>query len=157
MEDIGNDEQDVKLSAREDKEKQRSPTKIEGSNKKVSKFGKLSILNFDKKFPENIAWLKKVDQVVDRRIKKYKKQTRFKELRNRLIYMLKDDKMFVIGGAIAASCNGAVWPIYGIILADAIGTLSESDMDMVRDGGLNVSMMFLALAVVAALILWMQK
>jgi hypothetical protein len=71
--------------------------------------------------------------------------------------LLKDDKLFLIGGALAASCNGAIWPIYGILLADAIGTLAEPVMDDVRIGGLNVAMMFLALAVIAAIILWMQK
>jgi hypothetical protein len=95
--------------------------------------------------------------VVDKRITKHKKKARFKELRIRLMSLLKDDKFFLIGGALAASCNGAIWPIYGILLADAIGALAEPVMDDVRTGGLNVSMMFLALAVIAAIILWMQK
>ena len=161
MQDIreGDNAMDIRLSEGKEKtEKVKSPTKVEGADRKIStKYGKFSILNFDKKIPENLIWLKKVDQVVDRRIKKYKKQTRFRELRTRLLTMLKDEKFFVIGGAIAASCNGAVWPIYGILLADAIGTLSNDDMTLVKDGGLKVSMMFLALAIVAALILWMQK
>ena len=82
---------------------------------------------------------------------------RFNELRKRLMLLLKDEKFFLIGGSISASCNGAIWPIYGILLADAIGTLSEPVMDEVSQGGLNIAMMFLALAFIAAIILWMQK
>jgi ATP-binding cassette subfamily B (MDR/TAP) protein 1 len=82
---------------------------------------------------------------------------RFSELRKRLMSLLKNDKYFVIGGAIAASCNGAVWPIYGILLADAIGTLADPEKEMVKEGGMNVAIMFFALAIAAAVILWMQK
>jgi hypothetical protein len=82
---------------------------------------------------------------------------RFNQLRKRLMLLLKDEKFFLIGGAISASCNGAIWPIYGILLADAIGTLAEPVMEEVSQGGLNISMMFLALAFIAAIILWMQK
>jgi hypothetical protein len=127
------------------------------SSRKISRVSDTSIIRMDKTNPLNIKWMKAVDENVDARVKKYKKQTRFKELRIRLMKMLRNDKFFLIGGAIAASCNGAIWPIYGILLADAIGTLAEPNMEDVRIGGLNVAMMFLALAFIAAIILWMQK
>jgi ABC-type multidrug transport system fused ATPase/permease subunit len=81
----------------------------------------------------------------------------FKKSRRRLMAMLKDNKKFVAGGMIAAACNGAVWPIYGVLLADAIGVLSLKDVNELSQGGLNVSMMFLGLAVAAAIVLWMQN
>ena len=127
------------------------------SSRKISRVSDTSLTKLEKTNPTNIAWQKKVDEVVDKKIKKHKKKARFKELRVRLMSLLKDDKFFLIGGALAASCNGAIWPIYGILLADAIGALAEPVMEDVRTGGLNVSMMFLALAVIAAVILWMQK
>jgi hypothetical protein len=127
------------------------------SSRKISRVSDVSLTRLDKINPTNIAWQKQVDEVVDRKIKKHKKKARFKELRVRLMSLLKDDKFFLIGGALAASCNGAIWPIYGILLADAIGALAEPVMEDVRTGGLNVSMMFLALAIIAAVILWMQK
>jgi hypothetical protein len=125
--------------------------------RKPSRVSDTSMIRIDKINPMNIAWQKEVDAAIENRVRKYKKQIRFKELRIRLMKLLRNDKLFLVGGAIAASCNGAIWPIYGILLADAIGTLAEPNMDDVRTGGLNVAMMFLALAIIAAIILWMQK
>lgn len=101
----------------------------------------------------------KLDDLIQEDLKEELNQEKkkFAKLRYRLMSMLKDDKYFVIGGAIVASCNGAVWPIYGILLADAIGTLADPDMEQVREGGRNVAIMFFALAIAAAIILWMQK
>jgi ABC-type glutathione transport system ATPase component len=78
----------------------------------------------------------------------------FKSARSRLIQILKEEKKFAIGGMIAAACNGAVWPVYGVLLADAMGALSGTD---VRTEGRNVALMFLALAILAGLVLWMQQ
>lgn len=83
-----------------------------------------------------------------------------KELRSaqkKVLKLLQNDKSFLFGAGISAACNGAVWPIYGILLADAIGVLLEKDLETVRTGGFYVAMMFLGLAVAAALVLWMQK
>lgn len=82
---------------------------------------------------------------------------KFKESRRRLFSILKSSKKFLIGAGISAAFNGAVWPIYGILLADAIGTLSSKDVEDVKNGGLQVAIFFVALALAAALVLWMQK
>lgn len=82
---------------------------------------------------------------------------KFKKSRRRLFTILKDHKRFLVGAGIAAAFNGAVWPIYGILLADAIGTLSEKDVTEVRTGGVHVAIFFVCLALAAALVLWMQK
>lgn len=81
----------------------------------------------------------------------------FAQSRKKVLQILKDHKCFATGAAIAASLNGAVWPIYGILFADAIGVLSYKLPEDVSRGGLNVAMMFMALAIAAGLILWMQK
>lgn len=83
---------------------------------------------------------------------KYLNQSRW-----RLLAMLKDEKFFTIGAACAAACNGAIWPIYGILLADATAALSESDLEAVKTDGRNVAIMFIALALIAGVTLWMQK
>lgn len=70
---------------------------------------------------------------------------------------MSNQKKFIVGSSISAALNGAVWPVYGILLADAIGTLSEKDIELVKSGGLSVSLFFVALALSAALVLWMQK
>lgn len=82
---------------------------------------------------------------------------KFKQSRRRLFGILKDHKKFLVGAGIAAAFNGAVWPIYGILLADAIGTLSEKNVQTVRTGGMLVAIFFVCLALAAALVLWMQK
>lgn len=82
---------------------------------------------------------------------------KFKRSRRRLFAILKDHKRFLVGAGCAAALNGAVWPIYGILLADAIGTLSDKDVAEVRTGGMLVAIFFVCLALVAALVLWMQK
>lgn len=83
---------------------------------------------------------------------------KFAKFRYRLMYILKNDKYFVIGGDIVASCNGAVWPIYSILIVGAIGTgtVADPDMKQVREGGRIVALMFFALAITAANIQWMQ-
>jgi hypothetical protein len=83
----------------------------------------------------------------------------FNERRNRVLKILwtKNDKWYIIGGSIAAAGNGAIWPIYGIILADAINVLLEPVLIDVKNDGFNVAMMFVALAIAAGVILWMQK
>lgn len=83
--------------------------------------------------------------------------TYFSESRKRLLNMLKTEKFFVIGAACAAACNGAVWPIYGILLADASAALSDKDLQNVLTGGRDVALMFVGLAIAAGIILWMQK
>jgi len=75
--------------------------------------------------------------------------------RNRLLSILKNEKGFVAGAATAAACNGAIWPIYGILLADAIGALSAKTN--VTQGGLQVSMLFLVLAFCAGIVLCLQN
>jgi len=82
---------------------------------------------------------------------------KFKNSRKRLFTILKDYKRFLVGAAFAAAFNGAVWPIYGILLADAIGTLSDPNVQNVKEGGMLVAIFFVCLALAAALVLWMQK
>jgi ABC-type multidrug transport system fused ATPase/permease subunit len=82
---------------------------------------------------------------------------KFKSSRKRLFELLKDKKKFLIGAGISAGLNGAVWPMYGVLLAQAIGTLSQRDIELVHSGGLKISLFFFILAISASIILWSQK
>jgi hypothetical protein len=82
---------------------------------------------------------------------------KFKTSRRRLFEILKDKKKFLIGAGISAGLNGAVWPMYGVLLAQAIGTLSQKDIELVHSGGIKIALYFFTLAVCASIVLWMQK
>lgn len=82
---------------------------------------------------------------------------KFKTSRKRLFELLKDKKKFLIGAGISAGLNGAVWPMYGVLLAQAIGTLSQKDIEKVHSGGIVVALYFFTLALCASIVLWMQK
>jgi len=84
-------------------------------------------------------------------------EEKFKKSRKKMFGILKEYKKFLVGAALSAACNGAVWPIYGILLADAIGILSEKELQLVKTGGTLVAIFFVCLAFAAALVLWMQK
>ncbi len=147
---------EIQLNEIEINEKPTSPNKI-----RQSSLGKDSLRNFSvsPSSPESLRKVSKKSLQSDNLNKKevVVDPQYFKKSRMRLLSMLKEEKCFVAGAMIAASCNGTIWPIYGILLADAIGVLSLKDLALVADGGLKVSMMFLALAVGSGIALWMQN
>ncbi len=81
----------------------------------------------------------------------------FKKARKHAFSLLKNNKCFMIGCTIAAGCNGLVWPVYGILLANAIGALSQKDINDVKKDGMINAFEFLALATFAGGSLWMQN
>ena len=81
----------------------------------------------------------------------------FKKARKHAFSLLKNHKGFMIGCTVAAGCNGLVWPIYGILLANAIGALSQKDINDVKKDGMINALEFLALATFAGGSLWMQN
>ena len=81
----------------------------------------------------------------------------FKKARKHAFSLLKNNKCFMIGCTVAAGCNGLVWPIYGILLANAIGALSQKDINDVKKDGMINALEFLALATFAGGALWMQN
>lgn len=77
--------------------------------------------------------------------------------RKHVFEILKNHKCFIAGSSIFASFNGAVWPIYGVLLANAIGVLSKADLNEVKHDGMIIAFGFLALAFCAGVVLWMQN
>ena len=118
---------------------------------KKRKSEKLKSQNNNNKEIEYIELSKKSEEEV-----KYTNE-KFKTSRKRLFELLRDKKKFLIGAGISAGLNGAVWPMYGVLLAQAIGTLSQKDIELVHSGGIKIALYFFTLAVCASLVLWMQK
>ena len=88
---------------------------------------------------------------------KEKEKIIFKKARKHAFSLLKNHKCFMVGCTIAAGFNGLVWPIYGILLANAIGALSQKDINDVKKDGMINALEFLALACFAGGSLWMQN
>lgn len=66
--------------------------------------------------------------------------------KRRLLPILMEDKASVILGALFAASAGCSWPVYGILLAESIATLSNQLNPNLVDDGFLLSMYFLALA-----------
>jgi hypothetical protein len=86
------------------------------------------------------------DDELDPETKEY-----FDQARKRLITLLNDAKCVVIWGAVFAAASGAVWPSYGILLAESIDTLLSS-----KSGGFLAGM-FMLLAGCASLAAFVQQ
>jgi ABC-type glutathione transport system ATPase component len=86
------------------------------------------------------------DDELDPETKEY-----FDQARKRLISLLNDAKCVVFWGAVFAAASGAVWPSYGILLAESIDTLLSS-----KSGGFLAGM-FMLLAGCASLAAFVQQ
>ena len=81
----------------------------------------------------------------------------FKKSKDKLLTFLSDSKLTMFLGAFFSSCNGAVWPVYGVVLGLSIDVLSNTDHYKVYDDGFFMSMMFLLIAGIAAIAVTLQK
>ena len=93
----------------------------------------------------------------DEIINKEREKIIFKKARKHAFSLLKNNKCFMAGCTVAAGLNGLVWPMYGILLANAIGALSQKDINDVKKDGMINALEFLALAIFAGASLWMQN
>ncbi len=81
----------------------------------------------------------------------------FKRARNKVFSILKPHCGFKAGCVVAAGMNGLVWPLYGILLANAIGVLSNKDIDKVKKDGRICALEFFILALYAGASLCLQN
>ncbi len=81
----------------------------------------------------------------------------FKKSRKHAFKYLKNHKKFMIGCTFAAGMSGAIWPMYGILLANSIGALSKKDLNDVKKYSLYSALQFLGLAFYSGISLWMQN
>jgi ATP-binding cassette, subfamily B (MDR/TAP), member 1 len=71
--------------------------------------------------------------------------------------ILSEFKGIIFCGALAAAGIGAVWPAFGILLADSVDSLSKINPEDVKQEGFLLAMYFLALAGGAAISTFFQK
>jgi ATP-binding cassette, subfamily B (MDR/TAP), member 1 len=71
--------------------------------------------------------------------------------RSQLFSFLKDNKCNIFLATVGSAINGAIFPVYGMILASAINSLSSNNMQVVKDDGIFFGMMFLVIAACSAI------
>jgi ABC-type multidrug transport system fused ATPase/permease subunit len=77
--------------------------------------------------------------------------------KKKLLPILADFTGVIFWAGFAAAGIGAVWPCYGILLADSIDSLSKQNPEDVKHEGFLLAMYFLALAGGAGLCAFLQK
>jgi ATP-binding cassette subfamily B (MDR/TAP) protein 1 len=77
--------------------------------------------------------------------------------KNKLLPILAEFKCIIFWAGLAAAGIGAVWPCYGILLADSIDSLSKQNPEDVKQEGFLLAMYFLALAGGAGISAFAQK
>ncbi len=97
------------------------------------------------------------EQIQSDRQKKLDFEKSADEQKSKLWPILKEECGVIFWAAIFASVVGAVWPVYGILLADSIDALSNQDLNKVSTDGFMLSMYFLILAGAAGISTFFQK
>lgn len=70
----------------------------------------------------------------------------------KLLWPIMAENPSVLATATFMAClHGCVWPIYGLLLAEMVIKLSQSDLDLVLDDGKKLAGYFVAIAVVAGI------
>jgi len=82
---------------------------------------------------------------------------KFSMARKRLMEILCKEKCIVFAAIIGALLNGAVFPVYGILLGMAIDALSYLEIEKIAEKTFLVSMYFLILAGGSGLVNFLQK
>jgi ATP-binding cassette subfamily B (MDR/TAP) protein 1 len=88
---------------------------------------------------------------------KVEKEKRYNETKKKIIPILMENKCVVFTGTFFAALNGAVWPIYGILLSDSIAAMSNPDLNVVKRDGFQVALYFLLLAIAASIAAFFQQ
>jgi ATP-binding cassette subfamily B (MDR/TAP) protein 1 len=84
------------------------------------------------------------------------KDEQFNKTKKKLVPIMMENKLVLITGTIFASISGAVWPTYGILLAESISSLSDPNLEIVKTDGFKLSMYFLTLAVSSGVAVFFQ-
>lgn len=73
------------------------------------------------------------------------------------ISFMKSTKGLIALGILNSCFNGSITPIYGLLLAISLTILSNSDPEYVKQEGFKISMIYLALSVVATILNYIQQ
>lgn len=101
--------------------------------------------------------LKVVDENQEAQRKKKEQQERISKSKHKLLSFLSQDKGSIVLATLGASVNGAIFPIYGLLLAMSIESLSMPDLNKVSEEGFFLSMMYLIIAGCAGLAVFYQN
>ncbi len=98
------------------------------------------------------------EQIASEKQKKLELEKGADQKKGRLLPLLKEKTWTIVGAAFFASIAGAVWPVYGILLADSIAALSNVlNMEKLKEDGFMLAMYFLLLAGAAGISMFFQK
>jgi len=95
--------------------------------------------------------------IEDPKVKEEALNKRFEEQKKKLFKFLANDKCTIFFASLSAAFSGAVFPVYGIVLAISIDALSNPDAEIVKKDGFFMSMMFLVIAIGAGLAIFFQN
>jgi ATP-binding cassette subfamily B (MDR/TAP) protein 1 len=102
-----------------------------------------------------------VDEVKEKLLRESEKKKElekyFAASKKKLLPLIMENKGTVFGAAFFAACSGAVWPAYGILLADSIDALSQPIGPKMKKDGEMIAIFFLILAFCAGFSYWLQK
>lgn len=81
----------------------------------------------------------------------------FESAKKKLLPIIMENKCTVFLGAFFASCSGAIWPCYGLLLAFAIEALSQPIGPKFKEDGEKLGIYFTILACCAGICYFFQK
>jgi len=82
---------------------------------------------------------------------------KFSKSRSKLFVILKDHKGVVAAAVIGAILNGAIFPLYGVLVGMCIDALSQSDTALITQSCFLVAMYFIALAFTSSIANFLQR
>lgn len=95
------------------------------------------------------------DEVIALRQKEL--EERVKKSKGKLFYYLRDSKCTLFFASLSAACSGAIFPCYGLLLAYSVDALSSKNMEIVKNDGFFMAMMFLIIAATAGSSMFFQN
>ncbi len=108
--------------------------------------------NIENKNNENLLknMKKDVDEIKEKLLRESEKKKEldkyFESTKKKLLPLIMENRGTLIGAAFFAACSGAIWPAYGILLADSIDALSQLIVQKMKKDGEMLGIYFLILA-----------
>jgi len=102
-----------------------------------------------------------VDEIKEKLLKESEKKKElekyFEATKKKLLPLIMENRGTVFGAAFFAACSGAIWPAYGILLADSIEALSQPIGEKFKKDGEMLGIYFTILAICAGVAYFFQK
>jgi len=99
----------------------------------------------------------KKEEELDSKEKEKELEKRVAEHKKKLFIFLSEEKCTIFLASLSAAFSGAVFPVYGIILAMSVDVLSSPVPEIVKNDGFFMSMMFLVIAFGAGAAIFFQN